>query len=101
MMTTEFEIQSPGPEQVDGDAPINVCDSCGHTRNVCDSCGHTRLSHDAVATRFCQASRDGAVDRDCICPIDPSTGETERVHRSSGARRSGAPMYGRGRFSGR
>jgi ribosomal protein L32 len=91
MMTTEFEIQSPGPEQVDGDAPINVCDSCGHTR----------LSHDAVATRFCQASRDGAVDRDCICPIDPSTGETERVHRSSGARRSGAPMYGRGRFSGR
>jgi hypothetical protein len=91
MMTTEFEIQSPGPEQGHGDAPINMCDACGHTR----------LTHDAIATRFCQASRDGAVDRDCICPIDPSIGETERVHRGSAARRSGAPMYGRGRFSGR
>jgi hypothetical protein len=79
MMTTEFEIQSPEPEQGHGDAPINECDARGHTR----------LPHDAIAMRFCQGSRDGAVDRDCICSSDPSIGETERVHGSSAAPRSG------------
>ena len=91
MMTTKFKVQSPGPGQLNGDPPIRVCDACGHTQ----------LSHDAISTRFCQASRDRALERDCICPTDPSIGETEWEDTGSAARRSGAPMYGRGRFSGR
>jgi hypothetical protein len=89
MMTTEFDVQSPGPAQVDIDA------------TVCDACGHARLSHDAIATRHCRASRDHALDRNCICAVRASSGETEEGHPGSTARRSEAPMYGHGRFSGR
>ena len=91
MMTTEFDVQSPGPAQVDVDA----------TAQVCDACGHARLSHDAIETRYCRASRDHALDRDCICAVRASSGETEKGRPGSTARRPGAPMYGRGRFSGR
>jgi hypothetical protein len=65
------------------------------------ACGHARLSDDAIATRYCQASRDHALDRDCICAVRAASGETEKAHPGSTAQRSEAPMYGRGRFSGR
>ena len=90
-MTTEFDVQSPGPVQVDVDATVQECDACGHAR----------FSHDSIATRYCRASRDHALDRDCICAVRASSGETEKGHSGSTARRSEAPMYGRGRFSGR
>jgi hypothetical protein len=51
-MTTEFDVQSP---EFDGDATVHVCGVCGHAR----------LPHDAIATRFCRASRDRALDRAC------------------------------------
>jgi hypothetical protein len=88
-MTTEIDVQSPGSEHGDGDATVKVCDVCGHAR----------LAHDAIATRYCQASRDRALDRDCACTIRASTGETEKGHSGSTVQRSEAPMYGRGRFS--
>ncbi len=33
----------------------------------CRECGHTMVSHDAIAVRFCRASRDGALPRGCVC----------------------------------
>lgn len=56
---------------------------------ACRSCGHDESSHDATATRFCRATHERALDRACIC----------RGHEPT--RRPEAPMYGRGRFSGR
>ena len=90
-MTTEFDVPSPASAQVDVDTSVQVCDACGHAR----------LSHDAIATRYCRASRDHALDRECICAVRASNGETEKGNSGSAARRSKAPMYGRGRFSGR
>jgi len=79
IMTTEFDVQSSGSEPMDGDTAAHVCGACGHTG----------LSHDAIAQRFCRASRDRALDRFCVFPI----------RAGSTVRRSGAPMYGRGRPS--
>jgi hypothetical protein len=89
-MTTEFDVQSSASAPVDGDITVQLCDACGHTQ----------LSHDAIETRYCRASRDRALDRDCICAVR-SSDETEKGHSGSTAPRSEAPMYGRGRFSGR
>ena len=89
LMTTQFDVPSPGSEQVDGDARVQMCDVCGHAR----------LSHDAIASRFCRASRDRALDRDCACANRGSTAATEKRHADSTVQRPEAPMYGRGRFS--
>jgi hypothetical protein len=91
MMTTEIDSQSPGPSQEDVDAAAHMCDACGHAR----------LSHDAIETRYCRASRDHALERNCICAVRASSGETEERHPGSTARRPAAPMYGHGRSSGR
>jgi hypothetical protein len=88
-MTTEFDVQSPGSEPMDGDATVQMCGVCGHTG----------LSHDAIAQRFCRASRDRALDRVCVCAIRVSLDETVNEHAGSTVRRSEAPMYGRGRLS--
>ena len=89
-MTTEFDVQSSASSPGDGDITVQVCDACGHAQ----------LSHDAIETRYCRASRDRALERDCICAVRASSGKTEKGHSGSAARRSDAPMYGRGRFSG-
>ncbi len=89
LMTTEFDVPSPGSEQVDGDATVQICDACGHAR----------LAHDAIASRFCRASRDRALDRDCACANRGSTADTKKRHADSTVQRPEAPMYGRGRFS--
>jgi hypothetical protein len=90
MMMTEFDVQSPASAQVDLDATVQV-----------DACGHARLSHNAIAMRYCRASRDHPLDRDRICQVRASSGETEKGHPGSTVGRPEAPMYGRGRFSGR
>ena len=89
LMTTQFDVPSPGSEQVDADATVQICDVCGHAR----------LAHDAIASRFCRASRDRALDRDCACANRGSTANTEKRHADSTVQRPEAPMYGRGRFS--
>jgi hypothetical protein len=94
LMTTEFDVPSPGSEQVDGDATVHLA-----TVHLCDVCGHARLSHDAIASRFCRASRDRALDRDCACANRGSTADTEKGNADSAVQRLEAPMYGRGRFS--
>jgi hypothetical protein len=91
MMTTEIDVQPPEPAQKDLDT----------TAHVCDACGHARLTHDAIETRYCQASRDRALGRNCICAVRASSGETEKRHPGSTARRPAPPMYGHGRSSGR
>ena len=88
LMTTEFDVPSPGSEQVDGDATVQICDACGHAR----------LAHDAIASRFCRASRDRALI--ATAPADRgSTADTKKRHADSTVERPEAPMYGRGRFS--
>jgi hypothetical protein len=89
LMRTEFDLPSPGSEQVDGNATVHVCDVCGHPR----------LAHDAIASRFCRASRDRALDRDCACANRVSTADTEKGHADGTVQRPETPMYGRGRFS--
>jgi hypothetical protein len=88
-MTTQFDVHSPGFEPMDDDAAMQVCGACGHTG----------LSHDAIAKRFCQASRDRALDRACVCTIRVSLDEMVNEHADSTVRRSEAPMYGRSRLS--
>ena len=76
-MTTEFDVQSSGSEPMDGDATVQVCGACGHTG----------LSHDAIAKRFCRASRDRALDRVCVC----TTEFRRRKANDTQAARSGDP----------
>ena len=82
LMTTEFDLPSPGSERVDGNA----------TEHVCDVCGHPGLAHDAIASRFCRASRDRALDRDCACANRGSTADIEKRHVDSTVQRPEAPM---------
>jgi len=84
-MTTKCDVELLGPEPVD----------CGTTVQACEACGHVGSSHDAIARRYCQASRDRALDRVCVC----TTNEMASEHAGSTTRRSEAPMYGRGRLS--
>lgn len=35
-------------------------------------CGHPRANHDAIATRYCEATTAGALPRDCICSATPA-----------------------------
>jgi len=76
-MTTAFDDRSSESELDGGDTMVRACEACGHDSS----------SHDATATRFCRVSQDRALDRACICR-EPAV-------------RSGSPMYGRGRFSGK
>ncbi len=39
----------------------------GLTNKVCDVCPHPHADHDAIATRFCSATGDGAIARGCVC----------------------------------
>jgi hypothetical protein len=45
---------------------------------ICGMCLHTRDSHDAVATRYCEATASSALSRGCVCrpadDIDDSVG---------------------------
>ena len=34
---------------------------------TCDVCPHPHANHDAIATRFCSATGDGAIARGCVC----------------------------------
>lgn len=43
-----------------GEAPETAPDKC-------DVCGHLLSAHDAVATRFCNATLHGALARGCLC----------------------------------
>ena len=36
-------------------------------REACVVCPHKPGSHDAIAARFCSATRDGAIVRGCVC----------------------------------
>jgi hypothetical protein len=81
-MATDFDGQSPGTLTIDQDTTVPACEACGHDLSV----------HDATSTRFCQASLTRTVARGCMCTSPDGT-------RLAPTSRSGAPMYGRGRFS--
>ena len=50
----DLEQASPlAPEAVDEEA--------------CDVCPHLRANHDAISTRFCSATGNGAIARGCVC----------------------------------
>jgi len=34
----------------------------------CDVCAHALADHDAISTRYCQATQAQALSRACICP---------------------------------
>ena len=87
-MKIEFDVQSVGSGLRAGDAAP-----------VCDACGHHLSSHDAIAKRYCQASRTHALTRVCACAISSGVAETEDEGGGGAVRRSEAPMYGRGRLS--
>lgn len=65
---------------------------------ACEACGHDAASHDATASRYCKASLGRSADRGCICR-DQSIAVKQAPTAKPG--RSGAPMYGLGRFSGK
>jgi hypothetical protein len=37
------------------------------TSEACDVCPHPHAGHDAIGTRFCSATRVGAIARGCAC----------------------------------
>jgi hypothetical protein len=45
-----------GSDRVDDAPAADVC-QCGHARNL----------HDAIATRYCEATGSGELERDCVC----------------------------------
>ena len=69
-MTTDIDAQSSGSDPVSRDAMVQLCGACGHTG----------FSHDAIARRYCQASRARALDRVCVCTIRGSIDETINEH---------------------
>jgi hypothetical protein len=90
-MTTEFDGRSSGsaPAQTDSDA------------QVCPACQHDLSIHDATATRYCKASQDRGLDRRCMCPGRAAADAAKARAASTTPTREDAPMYGRGRFSGK
>lgn len=36
--------------------------------DTCDMCGHSSSTHDAIASRYCRATREHTLHRGCICP---------------------------------
>ncbi|WP_149361063.1 RGCVC family protein [Lolliginicoccus suaedae] len=36
--------------------------------DTCDMCGHSDTTHDAIASRYCRATREHTLHRKCICP---------------------------------
>ena len=36
--------------------------------DLCPTCNHPLVSHDAISTRWCAATKLGIGRRDCICP---------------------------------
>jgi hypothetical protein len=57
---------STAPRTGRHDRPSEVPPRSG-TDPRCDVCPHPVAGHDAVALRFCRATRDTVVDRGCIC----------------------------------
>ncbi|HEY2205711.1 MAG TPA: RGCVC family protein [Pseudonocardia sp.] len=86
-MTVEVDGRSTEAAPTDDSPPERACEACGHDVSA----------HDATSGRFCRATVDRELDRGCICPSDEAA--TTAASRQAG--RGGAPMYGRGRFSGK
>ncbi|WP_156935004.1 RGCVC family protein [Pseudonocardia spinosispora] len=79
-MTTEFHERSSGSDQSD----------------ACEACGHDEAAHDVTATRYCAATVARGTERGCVC-----RGQEAAPKAAAAPGRTGAPMYGRGRFSGK
>jgi hypothetical protein len=63
---------------------------------VCEACGHDTSAHDTTAQRYCKVSLERSAERRCIC-----RGQEPAAKAVAAPGRTGAPMYGRGRFSGK
>ncbi len=52
--------------------PNNATNSTTSTL-TCPACSHSQASHDPIGTRFCVATTDRELDRNCICVGDKAT----------------------------
>lgn len=51
-----------------GGALEYICPSCRTRSDAPCVCGHENGAHDMVGTRFCAATADGGLERECACP---------------------------------
>lgn len=58
--------KKPAPE-VPGDTADMTVTAAGETEQRCAVCTHAWTAHDALAVRFCAATRDSNLSRGCIC----------------------------------
>ena len=48
-------------------ADLRDLDQASSPDAACDVCPHPRADHDAIASRFCSATGNGAIARGCVC----------------------------------
>jgi hypothetical protein len=48
-------------------ADLRDLDQASSPDVACDACPHPRADHDAIASRFCSATGNGAIARGCAC----------------------------------
>lgn len=53
--------------EVRGDMTDVTVTDAGETEQRCAVCTHAWTAHDAIAVRFCAATRDSDLSRGCIC----------------------------------
>ncbi|MGI8762313.1 MAG: RGCVC family protein [Jatrophihabitantaceae bacterium] len=58
-MPTATQTSSPAPVLLDESEPV--------AQPCCDSCPHPSAAHDAIAARYCAATRAMTGGRGCIC----------------------------------
>jgi hypothetical protein len=69
MTSSTLHIPITTSADVRGLEQASLLDDTAETtaREACVVCPHTPSSHDAIAARFCSATRDGAIVRGCVC----------------------------------
>jgi hypothetical protein len=60
-VTTSADLLDFEQSALIDDAPEAV------NKEACDVCPHLHANHDAIATRFCSATGNGAITRGCVC----------------------------------
>ena len=67
-------MTAPAPPQILGALPTVVC-----------ACGHPSSWHDPIAVRYCRATVDGDLHRNCVCYPVSSTWSDNTRGRTGGA----------------
>lgn len=61
LITTSADVR-----ELDDQSPLEDAAEATNQK-TCDVCPHLDANHDAIASRFCSATGNGAIARGCVC----------------------------------